>query len=246
MRWPAFRSEFGCSRMSSRSPRSMWKTMSSNPIPRSALSFACSRQLRRSTSPPSASHDVCLRGTRWHRLWCARQCAQKRPKSVIRRPTPTTKQIKNGPEIVNFRPVLRFLAALANRRLQPLGHLTVSKLLAILTIRRRRNRLCRSLCSSSPNLRSSVHLDGGFADHRGSTIASRRASRHCLAPWNESACLPECSLKIGCRWRLVAYAPVDDGSRFSSRTALRCPSAISDSFRQFQFIDRPPWPREET
>ena len=31
---------FRCSRISSRSPRSMWKTMSSKPIPRSALSFA--------------------------------------------------------------------------------------------------------------------------------------------------------------------------------------------------------------
>src|SRR4051794_17423789 len=40
MRWPAYRSEFGCSRMSSRSPRSMWKTTSSNPMPRSVLSFA--------------------------------------------------------------------------------------------------------------------------------------------------------------------------------------------------------------
>jgi hypothetical protein len=32
--------------------------------------------------------------------------------------------MKNGPEIVNFRPVLGFSAALANRRLKPLGHLT--------------------------------------------------------------------------------------------------------------------------
>jgi hypothetical protein len=33
--------------------------------------------------------------------------------------------MKNGPEIVDFRPVLRCVAALANRRLQPLGHLTL-------------------------------------------------------------------------------------------------------------------------
>jgi hypothetical protein len=39
MRWRAERSRFGCSRMSSRSPRSMW-TISSNPMPRSVLSFA--------------------------------------------------------------------------------------------------------------------------------------------------------------------------------------------------------------
>jgi hypothetical protein len=39
-------------------------------------------------------------------------------------PTPTNIPIRNGPEIVDFRPVLGFLAALANRRLRPLGHLT--------------------------------------------------------------------------------------------------------------------------
>jgi hypothetical protein len=88
------------------------------------------------------------------------------PITIIPHPTPTTNSIKNGPEIVNFRPVLLSLAALANRRLQPLGHLTVSILLKILTIRRGLIRLCSSLCSSSPNLRSSVHLDGRFADHR--------------------------------------------------------------------------------
>ena len=38
--------------------------------------------------------------------------------------------------------------------------------LAISAIRRRPIRLCSSLCSSLPNLRPSVHLDGGFADHR--------------------------------------------------------------------------------
>ena len=52
---------------------------------------------------------------------------ERGPEPVIRQPTPTTKPIKNGPEIVNFRPVLRLLAALANRRLQPLGHLTARK-----------------------------------------------------------------------------------------------------------------------
>ena len=51
------------------------------------------------------------------------------PRTIIRQPTPTNRPIKNGPEIDDFRPVLRFPAALANRRLQPLGHLTVSKLL---------------------------------------------------------------------------------------------------------------------
>jgi hypothetical protein len=56
---------------------------------------------------------------------------------------------------------------LANRRLRPLGHLTVSKLLAILAIRQCLIQLCSSLCSSSPNLRASVQVvDGRFADHR--------------------------------------------------------------------------------
>jgi hypothetical protein len=34
--------------------------------------------------------------------------------------------MKNGPEIVDFRPVLCVVVALANRRLQPLGHLTAA------------------------------------------------------------------------------------------------------------------------
>jgi hypothetical protein len=42
------------------------------------------------------------------------------PTTIIRQPTPTKRPIKNGPEIVNFRPVLRFPAALANRRLRAL------------------------------------------------------------------------------------------------------------------------------
>jgi hypothetical protein len=46
------------------------------------------------------------------------------PTTVKRQPTPTNDPIKNGPEIVNFRPVLGSWATLANRRLQPLGHLT--------------------------------------------------------------------------------------------------------------------------
>jgi hypothetical protein len=59
---------FGCSRMSSRSPRSMWKTMSSNPMPRSALSFAffASSQSKYFTEL-LGYHDVCLIGTRWRR-----------------------------------------------------------------------------------------------------------------------------------------------------------------------------------
>jgi hypothetical protein len=47
------------------------------------------------------------------------------PWTIIRQPTSAKFPMKNGPEIVDFRPVLEFSAALANRRLQPLGHLTL-------------------------------------------------------------------------------------------------------------------------
>ena len=49
---------------------------------------------------------------------------ERAPRTIIRQPTPSKRPIKNGPEIVGFRPVLSSPAALANRRLQPLGHLT--------------------------------------------------------------------------------------------------------------------------
>ena len=45
------------------------------------------------------------------------------PRTILRQQTPPEKPIKNGPEIINFRPVLSSRATLANRRLQPLGHL---------------------------------------------------------------------------------------------------------------------------
>jgi hypothetical protein len=61
-----------------------------------------------------------------------RRTAQRVPKSVpkrgpmtiLRHPTPTRFVRKNRPEIRDFRPILLSPAALANRRLQPLGHLT--------------------------------------------------------------------------------------------------------------------------
>src|SRR5262245_51444941 len=62
--------------------------------------------------------------------------------------------------------VLKPYNGLANRRLQPLGHLTVLNLLAILAIRRRLIGLCSSLCSSSPDLRSYTHVGGSFPHHR--------------------------------------------------------------------------------
>jgi hypothetical protein len=44
--------------------------------------------------------------------------------TINRQPTPTKPPMQNRPDIIDFRPVLELLAALANRRLQPLGHLT--------------------------------------------------------------------------------------------------------------------------
>jgi len=101
-------------------------------MPRSALSFAffASSQSKYFTRI-LGYHDVCLIGTRWRRLQCARQCPKPGPPTINRQPTPTKPEMKNGPEIINFRPVLGCPLALANRRLRPLGHLTMTKLLRI-------------------------------------------------------------------------------------------------------------------
>jgi hypothetical protein len=42
--------------------------------------------------------------------------------------------MKNGPEIVNFRPVPGVVLVLENRRLRPLGHLTAMRSLSIYDI----------------------------------------------------------------------------------------------------------------
>jgi len=59
---------------------------------------------------------------------------ERGPKPVIRQSTTTTKSIHNGPEIIDFRPVLESPATLANRRFRPLSHLTVLILLTISAI----------------------------------------------------------------------------------------------------------------
>ncbi len=100
-------------------------------------------------------------------VWSVPTSVPKRgPMTIMRQPTPTKVPIKNGPEIINFGPVLGSPAALANRRFRPLSHLTVKIFLTISAIHRWLIRLCNAVCSSSPNLRSFVHVDGGFADHR--------------------------------------------------------------------------------
>jgi hypothetical protein len=70
------------------------------------------------------STNVCSIGTHWRRLECARQCAQTRSRNGRWGANANQRFNKNGPEIVNFRPVLESPLALANRRLQSLGHLT--------------------------------------------------------------------------------------------------------------------------
>jgi hypothetical protein len=74
---------------------------------------------------------------------------------------------------------------LANRRLQPLGHLTVMIFLTISATRRWLIRLCSSLCSSSPDLRFSVHLLAASPSIAWSTIAYRQLDLLCLLarPW---------------------------------------------------------------
>ena len=107
---------------------------SSNPMPRSALSFAFFASSQSKYFTARQKSTMCAHGTRWRRLSVPTSAPKRGPRTIIRQPTPTKNPIKNGPEIVNFRPVLGFPAALANRRLQPLGHLTVSKLLRNLRV----------------------------------------------------------------------------------------------------------------
>jgi hypothetical protein len=59
--------------------------------------------------------------THLHRQQCAQSVPKRGPGTVTREPTPTNVPIKNGPEIINFRPVLESPLALANRRLPGTG-----------------------------------------------------------------------------------------------------------------------------
>src|SRR5947209_17392575 len=49
---------------------------------------------------------------------CAQECAQSGPWTIIPQPTQTNVPIRNGPAIIDFRPVLGSPRTLANRRLQ--------------------------------------------------------------------------------------------------------------------------------
>jgi hypothetical protein len=68
---------------------------------------------------------MCCSGC-WLCRRCARECAKRGPTTVNSDPTPTNDRRKNEPEIFDFLPVLRPSTTSANRRLQPLGHLTMT------------------------------------------------------------------------------------------------------------------------
>ncbi len=84
----------------------MWKTTSSNPMPRSSLSFALfaspvevlHRHQRRATCAYKAHIGI--------RSSVPTSVPKRGPITIIRQPTPTKFLIKNGPEIDYFRPVL--------------------------------------------------------------------------------------------------------------------------------------------
>ena len=48
---------------------------------------------------------------------CPGVCPNAGPRTIIRQPTPTNVPIKNGPEIIDFTPVLEVPAAFWNRRM---------------------------------------------------------------------------------------------------------------------------------
>src|SRR5262249_16602548 len=94
-------------------------------MPRSALSFAffASSQAKYFTAI-SVAQRVLDRHTLASSHWSVPVSAPKRgPRAVIREPTAANVPIKTRPEIIAFRPVLRFLAALANRLAQLSGSL---------------------------------------------------------------------------------------------------------------------------
>src|SRR5439155_27088841 len=57
----------------------------------------------------------------------SRGVPKRGPTTIIWHPTPTKFPMKNGPKSRRFRHILLSLAALANRRLRRLGHLTVMR-----------------------------------------------------------------------------------------------------------------------
>jgi hypothetical protein len=78
--------------------------------------------------------NVCSQGTDRHQETVPKSVPERSPTTIIRQPTPTKVPINNGPEVFNFRPVLGFPTALANRPLQPLGHLTAARNLSMFSI----------------------------------------------------------------------------------------------------------------
>jgi hypothetical protein len=170
------------------------------------------------------------------------------PKPVLRQPTPTNKPTKMGPEIVDFRPHVGFLPALANRRLQPLGHLTVSKLLRILRVPRLRLSCPRPTVpkivprrpATPPEVVARHHYTGRRHE-RMSAIATSRLSRlvgRCLIfdPWSGVEVTPStrsgsgdipgrlCGGRERCRHGLDCPTPHARGPSFTicGRASPRC------------------------
>ena len=75
-------------------------------------------------------HDVCKAHT-GVRKTVSKNVPRRGPILVQTQPTPTSYVRRSRPEIVDLRPDLESLFTLANRRLQPLGHLTATRKLSI-------------------------------------------------------------------------------------------------------------------
>ena len=76
-------------------------------------------------------HHVCRSGTHWRREDCAQNCAQTPSKSGYQRPTLAIEIGEIRPENARRGWVGLVQRGLANRRLQPLGHLTATRKLSI-------------------------------------------------------------------------------------------------------------------
>jgi hypothetical protein len=75
-------------------------------MPRSFLSFDVLRVIPGEVLLVADIDDVCAEGT--HGIGCRvpTSVPKRGPRAIIRQPTPAKLPIKNGPEIVDFRPVL--------------------------------------------------------------------------------------------------------------------------------------------
>ena len=81
--------------------------MSSNPMPRSALSFPFFASSQAKYFTTYSGSTMCAHKAHIGISSSVPTSVPKRgPTTIIRQPTPTKVPIKNGPEIIDFRPVL--------------------------------------------------------------------------------------------------------------------------------------------